>query len=119
MKEIAENEPVVIPERTEIDEPDAIWHLGMTPMRIAKGRKQYIFAIIDACTRRVMAIRSYNNATTVSAIDCMNAAIEFNGGKKCRILYTDNGRMFVSKSFEDLLKQKVIFHHKVDKGSPW
>lgn len=119
MKEIEEKKVTVIPQKVEIDEPDAIWHLDMTPMRIAKGRKQYIFGIIDACTRRVMAIRSYDNATTVSAIDCVNAAIEFNGGKKPRILYTDNGRMFVSKSFEDLLYQKVIFHHRVDKGSPW
>jgi len=119
IKDIAPKKDVVIPERIEIDEPDHIWHMDMTPMRIAKGRKQYIFAIIDACTRRVMAIRSYDNATTVSALDCLNAALEFNGGKKPRILYTDNGRMFISGNFETALRQKLIFHHKVDKGSPW
>jgi transposase len=119
MKEIAGEKVTVIPEQIEVNEPDAIWHLDMTPMRIAKGRKQYIFAIIDACTRRVMAVRSYDNATTVSAIDCVKAALEFNGGKKPRMLYTDNGRMFVSRSFEEFLRQKVIFHHKIDKGCPW
>jgi transposase InsO family protein len=35
------------------------------------------------------------------------------------MLYTDNGGQFVSKIFEDCLKVRTIFHHKVDKGCPW
>jgi transposase InsO family protein len=119
MKEIAPKKEVIIPERIEIDEPDKIWHMDMTQMRIAKGRKQFIFAIIDACTRRVMAIKSYDHALASSAVDCLCTALDNNGGKKPRMLYTDNGRMFISKIFEDFLKQRIIFHHRVDKGSPW
>jgi len=119
MKDIAPKKEVIIPERIEVDEVDAIWHMDMTQMRIAKGRKQFIFAIIDACSRRVLAVKSYNNATSSSAVDCLYTALDNNSGKKPRMLYTDNGRMFVSKTFEDFLKQRIIFHHKVDKGSPW
>jgi transposase InsO family protein len=119
MKDIAEKKEVVIPERIEVDEVDAIWHMDMTQMRIAKGRKQFIFAIIDACSRRVLAIKSYDHATASAAVDCLCTALDNNGGRKCRILYTDNGRMFIASTFEAFLRQRVIFHHRVDKGSPW
>jgi putative transposase len=119
MKDIAEKKEKVIPERIEIAEPDAIWHMDMTPMRISKGKQQYIFAIIDACTRRVLAIKNYDGCTSVEVIDCLYSAIINNGGKKPRTLYTDNGGQFVSKVFEDCLRIRTIFHHKTDKGSPW
>lgn len=119
MKDIQEKKEPVVAERIEIDEPDKIWHFDMTPVRLQGGKNQYIFAIIDACTRRVMAIKNYNGATSVEVIDCLYSAIINNGGKKPRILYTDNGGQFVSNIFEDCLKVQNIFHHKVDKGKPW
>jgi len=119
MKDIQEKKEPVVAERIEIDEPDKIWHMDMTPVRLQGGKNQYIFAIIDACTRRVMAIKNYNGATSVEVIDCLYSAIINNGGKKPRILYTDNGGQFVSNIFEDCLKVQNIFHHKVDKGKPW
>jgi transposase InsO family protein len=119
MKDIAPKKEVVIPERIEIDEPDKIWHMDMTPKRIAKGKIQYIFGVIDACTRRVLAVRNYDGCTSAEVIDCLYVAIINNGGKKPRMLYTDNGGQFVSKIFEDCLKVQCIFHHKVDKGCPW
>jgi transposase len=119
MKDIAPKKEPVEAEVIEIDEPDKIWHMDMTPVRMMGGKKQYIFAIIDACTRRVMAIKSYAGCTSAEVIDCLYVAIINNGGKKPRMLYTDNGGQFVSKIFEDCLKVQCIFHHKVDKGCPW
>jgi transposase InsO family protein len=66
-----------------------------------------------------MAVKSYDHATASSAVDCLCTALDNNGGKKPRVLYTDNGRMFIATTFEDFLKQKIIFHHRTDKGSPW
>jgi len=119
MKDIQEKKEPVVAERIEIDEPDKIWHMDMTPKRIAGGKQEYIFAVIDACTRRVLAIRSYSGCTTAEVIDCLYTAIINNGGKKPRMLYTDNGGQFVSKIFEDCLQVRTIFHHKIDKGKPW
>jgi transposase InsO family protein len=119
MKDIVEKKEPVVAERIEIAEPDAIWHMDMTPMRIAKGTQQYIFAIIDVCTRRVLAIKNYDGCTSVEVIDCLYSAIINNSGKKPRTVYTDNGGQFVSKVFEDCLKIRTIFHHKTDKGCPW
>lgn len=119
IKEITPKKEAVIPERIEIDEPDKIWHMDMTPMRIAGGKQEYIFAIIDACTRRVLTIKSYPGCTSAEVIDCLYSAIINNGGKKPRILYTDNGGQFVSKIFEECLKVRMIFHHRIDKGKPW
>jgi transposase InsO family protein len=119
MKDIQEKKEPVVAEVIEIDEPDKIWHMDMTPVRLQGGKTQYIFAIIDACTRRVMAIKNYSGCTAVEVIDCLYAAIINNGGKKPRILYTDNGGQFVAKTFENVLKVQTIFHHKTDKGCPW
>jgi transposase len=119
MKDITEKKEPVIAERIEISEPDAIWHMDMTPKRIAGGKIQYIFGVIDACTRRVLAVKNYNGCTSAEVIDCLYSAIINNGGKKPRTLYTDNGGQFVSKIFEDCLKAQLIFHHKVDPGCPW
>ena len=119
MKDIQEKKEPVIAERIEIEEPDKIWHMDMTPKRIAKGKQLYIFGVIDACTRRIMAIKSYEGCTAAEVIDCLYCAIINNSGKKPRILYTDNGGQFVAKIFEDCLKAQLIFHHRVDPGCPW
>jgi transposase len=119
MRDIQEKKEPVIAERIEIDEPDKIWHMDMTPKRIAKGKQLYIFGVIDACTRRVIAIKSYEGCTSAEVIDCLYMAISNNGGKKPRILYTDNGGQFVSKIFEECLRVQGIFHHKTDPGCPW
>lgn len=119
MKDIQEKKEPVVAERIEIDEPDKIWHMDMTLKRIAGGKKLYIFGVIDACTRRVLAMKSYEGCTSVEVIDCLYKAIINNNGKKPRILYTDNGGQFVSKIFEDCLKVQNIFHHRIDKGKPW
>jgi len=119
LKDIEPKKELVVAERIEIDEPDKIWHMDMTPVRLQGGKTQYIFAIIDACTRRVMAIKNYSGCTAVEVIDCLYAGIINNGGKKPRILYTDNGGQFVAKTFENTLKVQNIFHHKTDKGKPW
>ena len=52
MKDIAPKKEPVVAEKIEIAEPDAIWHMDMTPKRIASGKQQYIFGVIDAATRR-------------------------------------------------------------------
>jgi transposase InsO family protein len=119
MRDIAPKKEPVVAERIEIEEPDKIWHMDMTPKRIAKGKQLYIFGVIDACTRRVLAIKSYEGCTSAEVIDCLYMAISNNGGKKPRILYTDNGGQFVSKIFEDCLRVRGIFHHKTDPGCPW
>ncbi len=119
MKDIQEKKEPVIAERIEIDEPDKIWHMDMTPKRIAKGKIMYIFAVMDACTRRILALKCYEGCTSVEVIDCLYKAIINNNGKKPRILYTDNGGQFVSKIFEDCLRVQCIFHHRIDKGKPW
>ena len=55
MKDIQEKKEPVVAEKIEIAELDAIWHMDMTPKKIAGGKQQYIFGVIDAATRRVLA----------------------------------------------------------------
>jgi len=93
--------------------------MDMMQMRINKGVKQYIFGIMDACTRRIMAVRNYENSTANCAVDCLRKAILDNGRKVPKVLYTDNGLMFTSLAFEDFCTEMGIQHHRTNPGSPW
>lgn len=114
MKDIQEKKVPVVAEVIEIEEPDKIWDMDMIPVRLQGGKTHYIFAIIDACTRRVMAIKNYYGCMTVEVIDCLYTGIINNGGKKPRIRYTDNGGHFVAKTFENALKVQNILLYRAE-----
>ena len=62
MKDIQEKKEPVVAEKIEIAEPDAIWHMDMTPKRIARGNIQYIFGVIDAAPAGFWQSRTMTDA---------------------------------------------------------
>jgi transposase len=110
----------IVPEIQEIEvpKPDMIWHMDMTRMRIFKGRKQYIFGVIDACTRQVHYIMNYSRMTSKQSIDCLEWALK-KADTVPKELWVDNGRMFTSKAFKSYVRKRGIKIHYTDKGSPW
>ncbi|MHA2344428.1 MAG: DDE-type integrase/transposase/recombinase [Candidatus Hodarchaeales archaeon] len=110
----------IIPEIQEIEipKPDMIWHMDMTRMRIFKGKKQYIFGVIDACTRQVHYIMNYSRMASKQSIDCLEWALKKADSVPTE-LWVDNGRMFTSKAFKKYVAKRGIKLHYTDKGSPW
>jgi transposase InsO family protein len=118
MNELRPKKERIVPDEIEIEAPDMIWHMDMTRMRIFKGKKQYIFGVIDACTRQVHYIMSYSRMTSKQSIDCLEWALK-KADTVPKELWVDNGRMFTSKAFKSYVANRGIKIHHTDKGSPW
>lgn len=118
MKELRPKKDKVVPQEIIINKPNVIWHMDMTQIRIYKGRKQYIFGIIDACTRQVPYVMNYSKKSSKSAIDCLEWALKKSNNKP-KELWVDNGKMFISKAFKGYVKSCGIQIHFLEKGSPW
>jgi transposase len=116
MNELRPKKKTVIPDEIEVPRPDMIW--DMTRMRIFKGRKQYIFGVMDACTRQIHYIMNYSRMSSKQAIDCLEWALKKADSVPTE-LWVDNGRMFISKAFKEYVKKRGIRIHYTDKGSPW
>jgi transposase len=110
----------IVPEikEIEVEAPNMIWHMDMTRMRIFKGRKQYIFGVIDACTRQIHYIMNYSRMTSKQSIDCLEWALK-KADTTPKELWVDNGRMLTSKAFKSYVAKRGIKIHFTDKGSPW
>jgi putative transposase len=115
---LSEVEPDLVPDEIEIPKPDMIWHMDMTRMRIFKGKKQYIFGVVDACSRQVHYIMNYSRMTSKQSIDCLEWALK-KADTVPTELWVDNGRMFTSKAFKKYCAKRGIKLHYTDKGSPW
>jgi hypothetical protein len=63
MKDIAEKKEPVVDEKIEIGEPDVIWHMDMTPMRIAKGRITRADRLFPGSDSRTMELWSLSVAS--------------------------------------------------------
>lgn len=118
MNELKPHKPTVICEEIIVPEPDIIWHMDMTRMRIYKGKKQYIFGVIDACTRQVHYIMNYSRMGSKQVTDCLEWALK-KADTTPKELWVDNGRMFISKTFRAYAQKRGIKLHFLDKGSPW
>lgn len=118
MKELRPKKDRVIPEEIIVNQPDLIWHMDMTQIRIYKGRKQYIFGVMDACTRQIHYIMNYHRKTSKSAVECLEWALK-KADTTPKELWVDNGRMFIAKAFKEYVKKQGIKLHYLDKGSPW
>ncbi len=118
MNELKSKKQTIICEEIIVPEPDLIWHMDMTRMRIYKGKKQYIFGVIDACTRQVHYIMNYSRMGSKQAIDCLEWALK-KADTTPKELWVDNGRMFISKTFRAYAQKRGITLHFLDKGSPW
>jgi len=118
MKELRPKKIIPEIQNIEIPRPDMIWHMDMTRMRIFKGKKQYIFGVVDACTRQVHYIMNYSRMTSKQSIDCLEWALKKVDTVPTE-LWVDNGRMFTSKAFKAYVAKRGIMLHFTDKGSPW
>jgi putative transposase len=118
MKELRPKKERVVCREIEVQEPNLIWHMDMTQLRIFKGRKQYIFGVVDACTRQVPYVMNYSRKSAKSAIECLEWALK-KADETPKELWTDNGLMFTSKAFRAFVKKRGIKQVFIAKRSPW
>lgn len=93
--------------------PDELWHMDMTKVWTAQHGWIYLHAIVDCCTRELVAWTLDLRGRTVEAIGCVQAAMLERGVVRDRLtIGTDNGTQFTSRSFRHHLANHGITHRR-------
>lgn len=93
--------------------PDELWHLDMTKVWCAEHGWVYLHAIVDCCTRELVAWTLDLRGRSEEAIGCVDAAILQRGiGRHTLTIGTDNGTQFTSKTFRQHLAERGITHRR-------
>lgn len=99
-----------------IDRPDQVWAADITYIPMRHGF-MYLFAIIDWCTRRILAWRLSNTLTTDFCLDAVEEAIAMYGCPG--IFNVDQGRQFTDHLFVELIKTRHGIRLSMDGKGAW
>jgi putative transposase len=91
--------------RLAIDRPNQVWCADVTYIPMARGFV-YLAAVMDWCTRKVLAWRLSNTLTADFCVEALQEAIAKFGVPE--IFNTDQGAQFTSAEFIGVLKQHGI-----------
>ena len=88
-----------------VDRPNHVWSTDITYVRLARGFV-YLVAIIDWCSRKVLAWRVSNTLDSGFCVDCLEQALQTHGLPA--IFNSDQGCQFTSVAFAGALKRRGI-----------
>jgi putative transposase len=87
------------------ERPNQAWACDITYLPMARGFV-YLVAILDLCSRRVMAWRTSNTLTPDSCVEALQEALTRFGSPE--IFNTDQGSQFTSEAFTEVLKINAV-----------
>jgi putative transposase len=88
-----------------VDRPNQVWSADITYVRLARGFV-YPVAVIDWCSRKVLAWRVSNTLDGGFCVDCLGQALQDFGLPD--IFNSDQGCQFTSEAFTGVLKRHGI-----------
>jgi putative transposase len=88
-----------------IDRPNQVWAMDITYIPMARGFV-YLAAVVDWCSRRVLAWRVSITLEAAFCIEALEEALARHG--RPEIFNTDQGSQFTSKGFTDVLVKNGI-----------
>jgi putative transposase len=100
----------------KIVRPNQVWGVDITYIPIETGYL-YLVAILDLCSRYVLASGLSNNLESGFCIESLQTALRT--GLKPEIMNSDQGVQFTSKAWTDVLKQHSIAISMSGKGRCW
>jgi len=96
-----------------VTRPDELWHMDMTKVWTAQHGWVYLHAIVDCCTRELVAWTLDLRGRTEEAIACVDQAVLERQVTPGRLtLGTDNGTQFTSRGFRRHLSDRGITHRR-------
>lgn len=96
-----------------VTRPDELWHMDMTKVWCAQHGWIYLHAIVDCCTRELVAWTVDLRGRTDEAIACVEQAVLERQIPPGRLtLGTDNGTQFTSRGFRKHLSARGITHRR-------
>lgn len=96
-----------------VTRPDELWHMDMTKVWTAQHGWVYLHAIVDCCTRELVAWTVDLRGRTEEAVACLDQAVlERRIRPRTLTLGTDNGTQFTSRGFRQRLSARGITHRR-------
>lgn len=96
-----------------VTRPDELWHMDMTKVWTAQHGWVYLHAIVDCCTRELVAWTLDVRTRSAEAIGCVEIAVIERGVRPQTLtLGTDNGSQFTSRDFRKHLSARGITHRR-------
>lgn len=101
--------------RYQYNQPNQLWHIDITKFPIKNQGRLYIIAIIDNCSRKIIAIGVYSRQTAENVVAVFKQAVV--NGKPTAVL-SDNGKQFTSNLFEQFCETNGIKHRRTRPYNP-
>jgi len=96
-----------------VTRPDELWHMDMTKVWTAQHGWVYLHAIVDCCTRELVAWTLDLRGRTQEAVACVEQAVLERQVRPATLtLGTDNGTQFTSRGFRQHLSARGITHRR-------
>lgn len=96
-----------------VTRPDELWHMDMTKVWTAQHGWVFLHAIVDCCTRELVAWSLDLRGRTDEAVACVEQAVlEREVRPGVLTLGTDNGTQFTSRGFRKHLSARGITHRR-------
>lgn len=96
-----------------VERPRQLWQLDMTSVWVAEHGWTYLMAIIDCCTREIVAWQLELRCRTEEALTLIERAAAMHGIEPGElILGSDNGSAFTARRFRDTLARLGIAHRR-------
>src|SRR6266540_4303519 len=97
----------------EVERPGQLWHLDMTSVWVAEHGWCYLNAIIDCCTREIVAWQLGLRCRADEAIAVVEQAVALHGIEPGELtLGSDNGSAFTARRFKARLVELAIKHRR-------
>lgn len=78
-----------------------------------------ICVVYEIFSQAYLAIKVADRANSEVAIEAVKRAVEYSGSKPERYLLSDNGSVFISEDFEELLDSIKMNGQQIPPGQPW
>jgi len=96
-----------------VTRPDELWHMDMTKVWTAQHGWVYLHAIIDCCTRELVAWTLDLRGRTHEAVTCLEQAVLDRQVRPATLtLGTGNGTQFTSRGFRQHLSARGVTHRR-------
>jgi putative transposase len=97
----------------KVERPRQLWQLDMSSVWVAEHGWTYLMAIIDCCTREIVAWHFELRCRAEEAIELVDAAVAARGIEPGTLtLGTDNGSAFTSRRFRERLAEQALRHRR-------
>lgn len=98
--------------------PNQKWVTDITYIQYGSST-MYLSTIMDLFNNEIVAYQLYDHQQTALVIDTLKEALEVRGNPEGVIVHSDQGSVYTSYAYQDLLKEKHLISSMSRRGNCW